>query len=224
MHQGLEIFFQLVAFLFAISIHESSHAWMAARCGDPTARMLGRVSLNPLRHIDPIGTVVLPLMAAITHVPMIGWAKPTPVDPRNLRNRVVDEILVSIAGPGSNFLVVVATLQVMFLIARTSDAGHAVINGLGYGMIVDGGVITPIAIMLFYLMLVNIWLGIFNLIPIPPLDGSKVVRHFMPEPIRDAYDRFGFIALFALVFFGGNFLSSLIRPFVGGLKMILTRM
>src|SRR5678816_4644135 len=84
--------FQLIAFLFAISIHESAHAWMASRCGDPTARMLGRVTLNPLKHIDPVGTVLMPLIALITTFPVIGWAKPTPVDPHNFKNPVWDAV------------------------------------------------------------------------------------------------------------------------------------
>src|ERR1700719_4229961 len=101
----VEILYQMIAFLFAISVHESAHAWTASRCGDPTARMLGRVSLNPIRHIDPIGTSVLPLVAAISGIPLLGWAKPTPVDPRNFRHPVMDDILTSVAGPGSNFIV-----------------------------------------------------------------------------------------------------------------------
>src|ERR1700752_1988636 len=83
--QHVDILFQLIVFLFAISIHESAHAWMANRCGDPTARMLGRISLNPIRHIDPVGTILLPAIAMISHFPVIGWAKPTPVDPRHFK-------------------------------------------------------------------------------------------------------------------------------------------
>src|SRR6201993_30810 len=118
----VEIFYQMIAFLFAISVHESAHAWTASRCGDPTARMLGRVSLNPIRHIDPIGTIILPLVAALSpvHVPLLGWAKPTPVDPRNFRHPVMDDILTSVAGPVSNFLVASCAVAVMFVIAVTS--------------------------------------------------------------------------------------------------------
>src|SRR5437660_1918389 len=110
----VNILFQLIVFLFAISIHESAHAWMANRCGDPTARMLGRITLNPIKHIDPIGTILLPLIAVFAHFPAIGWAKPTPVDPRNFRNQVLDDILTSVAGPVSNFLV--ASMAVLLLI------------------------------------------------------------------------------------------------------------
>src|SRR5579872_706470 len=90
--QHINILFQLIAFVFAISVHESAHAWMANLRGDPTARMLGRITLNPIKHIDPVGTVLLPLIAAFAHFPVIGWAKPTPVNPRNFKNPVLDDV------------------------------------------------------------------------------------------------------------------------------------
>src|SRR5436190_20256107 len=101
--QHVDILFQLIVFLFAISVHESAHAWTANRCGDPTARMLGRVTLNRLKHIDPGGTSVMPLIAMFTGFPVIGWAKPTPVDPRNFKKPVLDDILTAVAVPISNF-------------------------------------------------------------------------------------------------------------------------
>src|SRR5690348_14019078 len=119
----VEILFQIIAFLFAISVHESAHAWMANLRGDPTARMLGRVTLNPIKHIDPVGTVLLPLIAAFTHIPMLGWAKPTPVNPRNFRNPVLDDILTSVVGPVSNFAVA-ATATTILLLVRISPAGR----------------------------------------------------------------------------------------------------
>src|SRR6201997_4272863 len=94
--QHIDILFQLIVFLFAISVHESAHAWMANRRGDPTARMLGRITLNPIKHIDPVGTVLLPAIALITHIPVLGWAKPTPVNPRNFKNPVLDDILTAV--------------------------------------------------------------------------------------------------------------------------------
>src|SRR5207244_13036008 len=102
--QHVDILFQLIVFLFAISVHESAHAWMANRLGDPTARMLGRISLNPIRHIDLFGTILLPLIAAITGAPLLGWAKPTPVDTRNFKHLVRDDILTSLIGPISTFI------------------------------------------------------------------------------------------------------------------------
>src|ERR1700720_973850 len=128
--QNVDILFQLIAFLFAISVHESAHAWMANRCGDPTARMLGRISLNPIRHIDPVGTVLLPLIALVTHFPVLGWAKPTPVDPRNFKNPMQDDILTTLAGPVSNFIVATAAAIALAAIALIAPGGRAVVAGV----------------------------------------------------------------------------------------------
>jgi Zn-dependent protease len=211
-----EILYQMIAFLFAISVHESAHAWTASRCGDPTARMLGRVSLNPIRHIDPIGTVVLPLVAAISGIPLLGWAKPTPVDPRNFRNPVMDDILTSVAGPVSNFIVATGALLLLGGISLFSTSGHAAITGLlgGFDGAGSDSVLAFAAKLLFELMRINIVLAVFNLIPVPPLDGSHVLRHFLSDPVRMVYDRIGIFGLLALVYLGGGLLSSLIRPFV----------
>src|SRR5437763_3554858 len=119
--------FQFIAFLFAISVHESAHAWTANLRGDPTARMLGRVSLNPIRHIDPLGTVVLPLVAMFLHVPVLGWAKPTPVDPRNFKNHVLDDILTAVAGPISNFLVAALAVAALGIIKLASPLAQQLV-------------------------------------------------------------------------------------------------
>src|SRR5215468_1716181 len=111
------IFFQIVVLLFAISVHESAHAWMANRLGDPTARMLGRITLNPLKHIDLFGTVLLPLIAMITQAPLLGWAKPTPVDTRNFKHVVRDDILTSLVGPISNFVLAVGCFVLLGVIS-----------------------------------------------------------------------------------------------------------
>ena len=120
--QHVDILFQLIAFLFAISIHESAHAWMANRRGDPTARMLGRISLNPIKHIDPVERCCCP-RSPCTFIPVIGWAKPTPVDPRNFKNPVLDDILTSVAGPVSNFIVATAAVLVLALLNLVSPLG-----------------------------------------------------------------------------------------------------
>ena len=207
----VELTFEMIAFLFAISVHESAHAWTASRCGDPTARMLGRVSLNPIRHIDPIGTVLLPLVAAHSHIPVLGWAKPTPVDPRNFRNPVMDDILTSVAGPVSNFMVATAALLLLGGFSMSSPAGRAIVMGLPYGAVSDSALF-PFAKLLYELMIINIVLAIFNLIPVPPLDGSHVIRHFMSDTVRRAYDSIGIFALLALVYLGGGLMWSVIRP------------
>jgi Zn-dependent protease len=212
----VEILYQMIAFLFAISVHESAHAWTASRCGDPTARMLGRVTLNPIPHIDPIGTIVMPLVAAVSGIPLLGWAKPTPVDPRNFRNPMLDDILTSVAGPVSNFIVATGALLLLGGISLSSASGHALVEGLagGYGVEGSDSVLAPVAMLLFQLMFINIVLAVFNLIPVPPLDGSHVLRHFLSEPVRMAYDRVGIFGLLALVYLGGGLLSGLIRPFI----------
>src|ERR1700724_1032182 len=125
--QHVDILFQIIAFVFAISVHESAHAWMANLRGDPTARMLGRITLNPIKHIDPVGTMLLPLVAVIAHIPMLGWAKPTPVDPRNFRNPVLDDILTSIVGPISNFLVASVAVLALIFVALTSQLGASIV-------------------------------------------------------------------------------------------------
>jgi Zn-dependent protease len=199
----VDIFFQLVAFLFAISVHESAHAWMAARRGDPTAAMLGRITLNPIKHIDPIGTIILPAIALYSGFPMIGWAKPTPVNPRNFRNLVVDDILTSVAGPASNFVVVVFSMLVLAIIGMIGRATSTVTGE---------SVLTPIAMMFLWLAEINMLLGVFNLIPLPPLDGSHVLRHFLSGAALRAYDAVGTMGLMVLVFFGGRILGLLLGP------------
>jgi Zn-dependent protease len=223
--QHVDILFQLIVFLFAISVHESAHAWMASRRGDPTARMLGRVTLNPIKHIDPVGTVLLPVIAALTHFPMIGWAKPTPVDPRNFKNPVLDDILTSVAGPVSNFLVATCALIALSLIKLSSPLGKQIVFGIPYGMISPdmNSVLVPGSLLLYELMRINIILGVFNLIPVPPLDGSHVLRHFLPPNALRIYDTLGIFALMALVFLGGSLLGKLIFPVVGIFDYILLR-
>ncbi len=218
----VELTFEMIAFLFAISVHESAHAWTASRCGDPTARMLGRISLNPIRHIDPIGTVLLPLVAALTGFKVIGWAKPTPVDPRNFRNQVLDDILVSVAGPVSNFIVATAALLVLGGLALSSQTGRAVVMGLTMGLTSDSPVF-PFAKLLFELMLINVILAIFNLIPVPPLDGSHVIRHFMSDTLRRAYDSIGIFGLLALVYLAPGSLRALMAPFIRFYVSMLVR-
>jgi Zn-dependent protease len=213
--QHVIILFQLIAFLFAISVHESAHAWMANRLGDPTARMLGRVSLNPIKHVDPIGTVLLPLIAMLTHLPVIGWAKPTPVDPRNFKNPVRDDILTSVAGPVSNFIVATGATILLAALAVIVPDGRLLVRGAIAGFMQENAALTPVVLLLYEFLVINVLLAVFNLIPVPPLDGSHVLRHFLPDNLRQVYDSLGVFALMALVFFGGGLLMALIRPVLG---------
>jgi len=222
--QHVDIVFQLIVFLFAISVHESAHAWTANRCGDPTARMLGRVTLNPIKHIDPVGTVLLPLIALIAHIPLLGWAKPTPVDPRNFKNPVWDDILTSVAGPISNFLVASGAVAVLAVISLSSPLGHRIVHGIPFGqMAAADSTLAPFCLLFYELMAINVVLGVFNLIPVPPLDGSHVLRHFLSPPILRIYDTVGWLGLMALVYLGGGLLGRLIYPVLGFFDSILLR-
>jgi Zn-dependent protease len=222
----LDIVFQLIAFLFAISIHESAHAWMANLRGDPTARMLGRISLNPMRHIDLFGTLLLPAVAMLTHLPVLGWAKPTPVDPRNFKNPILDDILTSIIGPISNFVVASGAVFVLVLVKSLSPSGGRIVFGTlsGSDFAETSSLLVPFCKLIFELMVINIVLGVFNLIPVPPLDGSHVVRHLLPAGMLRIYDTVGTFGLLLLVFWGGGLLTRLINPvfalFIGVLLRI----
>ncbi len=211
------ILFEFVALIFAFTVHESAHAWMASRCGDQTARMLGRISLNPAKHLDPLGSVVLPLIAAFSHLPLIGWAKPTPVVARNLRNYRRDDILVTLAGPASNLLVAAVCMVLLVIVRHSLPGGEqavqaAVTLALGLDTVNPGGVVFPIILLLFCGILVNLSLAVFNVIPIPPLDGSRVLRHFLPFGWRERYDQIGRYSLLLLILVGGRVMGFLFTP------------
>jgi len=220
--EHVNILFELIAFLFAISVHESAHAWTANRCGDPTARMLGRITLNPIKHIDPFGTVVLPLIAMLTHLPVIGWAKPTPVDPRNFKNPILDDVLTAVAGPISNFIVATGATVLLAAIALLAANGRLIVQGVLRGFAVGNSALVPASLLLYAVLEINVLLAVFNLIPVPPLDGSHVLRHFLSDDVRRVYDTVGVFGLMALVFFGGHFLIALIRPVLSFYVSILT--
>jgi len=205
------IFFQIVVLLFAISVHESAHAWIANRLGDPTAKMMGRISLNPLVHIDLFGTILLPAMLILAGFPPFGYAKPTPVDNRNFRHLVRDDILTAVAGPVSNLLT--AFLAVVGLAILLHGSGSAIAP-----IFRGADVAAPLAKMLELAILINVILAVFNLIPLPPLDGSHVIRHFLSYETLKVYDRVGYfglvIVMFVLPLVGCSVVDTLSAPFL----------
>jgi len=208
---AVTIFFEIVVLLFAISVHESAHAWMANRLGDPTAKMLGRVSLNPLVHIDTFGTILLPAMLILMGFPPFGYAKPTPVDTRNFRNLVRDDILTAVAGPVSNLLTAFLSVICLAVILRgTGGAVSPIFRGTD--------VASPLAKMFELAILINVILAVFNLIPLPPLDGSHVIRHFLSYETLKVYDRVGYfglvIVMFVLPLVGCSVVDTMAAPFL----------
>lgn len=178
----------LVPLVFAIVLHEIAHGWVANAFGDPTAREKGRLSLNPLRHVDPVGTVVLPLILAVSGAPVFGWAKPVPVVAARLRNPRFHMILVTLAGPGMNLLLAVLAAFAIALLRL------APVGGAGWAFLY---------LNLANFLLINVFLAVFNMLPIPPFDGGHVVEGLLPRPLARRYarlGRFGFpLLLFLLV-------------------------
>ncbi len=191
-----------VVFLLSLTVHECAHAWTAERVGDPTARYLGRVTLNPIPHIDPIGTILFPLIAYTTGAWLFGWAKPVPYNPLNLRDRKWGEILIAAAGPLSNVLLGAIFLILGKILLQTSLASSLGDMTKSIDAVVQRGIF------------LNIILAVFNLIPVPPLDGSKILMNLLPDSIAEPYSQIpdwsGFIVLILLMQVG--FIEALITP------------
>jgi len=185
--------------IVAIVFHEVAHGWVANALGDPTAKDLQRLSLNPMRHVDPIGTVILPGILAMTGAPIFGWAKPVPVNARRLNNPRYGMMAVAIAGPGTNFILALVGAVVLGLFAR----GLTEEPGMGVQLLLTG---------LNYFIVINIFLGLFNLIPLPPFDGSHIVEGLLPDGPSRFYAKlrpFGLPLLFLLLLVIPHFFPSL---------------
>ena len=186
--EGLIVLY--VVLLFSCCVHEFAHAWTANMCGDDTALLAGRMTLNPVVHIDPIGTIVLPLLMVVSGTNLLfGWAKPVPVNPRRFHNYRRDDIIVSISGIVSNLVIALLAatlLRTIYTVGGFPGAG-------------------PVVFILRYLMVINVVLGVFNMVPIPPLDGSRVLYHYLPTQTAWQFqklERYGFIILILFLMTG----------------------
>lgn len=166
-----------VVFLLSLTVHECAHAWAAELSGDSTGRYLGRITLNPLPHIDPLGTIILPLAMMITGGWMFGWAKPVPFNPLNLERRKLGEILIALAGPLSNVLLALLFFTLFKFMIQNEQAVPAILGNMD----------EPVGTMLWIGLRLNIVLAVFNLIPIPPLDGHHILRNLLPDTLAERF-------------------------------------
>jgi Zn-dependent protease len=198
-----QLIIYIVVLLLSISAHEAAHAWMSYKFGDDTAYLLGRVTLNPVKHTDPVGTLLIPIINFVAaagagiFVPLIGWGKPTPVNPLRWRNKDTANIMVSLAGIMANLLLAIIAFAVLKVLLVTGTLG-----GEGSRL---GSFDEPVLTLLFEVLTMNVSLAVFNLFPIPPLDGSKILYSILPAAAHDALDaleRYSYIILIAAIYFG----------------------
>ena len=186
------IFIVLPILLFSVIIHECAHGIAAYRCGDDTAKLMGRITLNPIPHIDIFGTIIIPVLMIISGAPVIGWAKPVPVNPLNFRKPRRDDIIVSAAGPGSNILLAISSFLFLIVVVNFPLSNISIKGVLG--------------VFFFYLTMINVILAIFNLIPFPPLDGSHILGNILPYSLARSYKSInpsiGMIILYLLILSG----------------------
>jgi Zn-dependent protease len=212
-----EVAVWLIPLVIAIVFHEVAHGLVARRLGDPTAQERGRLTLNPIKHIDPFGTVILPLLLAISHAPVFGWARPVPVNYARLRNPRRDMVLVALAGPGMNLLLaVVGAMVLAATLAWSSDP-----NSLATGLIAANAL---------NFIFINIFLGVFNLLPVPPFDGGHVVEGLLPAPLAIRFRQIGRYSLLVLMLLllvlpaispSANVVGRIVSPLVGQIATAL---
>lgn len=203
-NQVLDVVLFLAVLMPSVIFHEVSHGWVAERLGDPTARRAGRITLNPIRHVDPFGSLLFPAVLAVAGQSVWGWARPVPVEPAHFRRPTQGMALVAIAGPASNLALALVVARLGRLVDLRAAGGPAVLGGGVYWEGLDVGIRTGAlwGRVLFAFVLVNCALAVFNMLPIPPLDGSRLVPLVLPPRAREAFNRlapYGFMLLFAVI-------------------------
>ena len=216
------VFFELVVMVLSISVHDCAQTWAADRLGDPTGRMMGRLSMNPAQHYDLLGTFLFPLLYAILRPPFIlGWSKPVPMTAGNFRRPRRDENLALLAGPAAQFLLAVIALLVL-IVLRHSDpalgdsvviARHLAMHDLSVGTEGLPGIF-PLVLFLYFCILVNLLLFVFNLVPFPFFDGGKVLMNYLPYEMAKSYERLGMYFMIAFFFIGFGIVMLFFAPFL----------
>ena len=205
-----QLLIYMIVLLFAISAHEAAHAWMSNRFGDDTARLLGRITLNPTAHIDPIGTLLIPIVGfvlgniggPVARIPLIGWGKPTPVNPLRWRNKDLANVMVSAAGIIANLIIATCAFIILKVMLMTNAFAS-----------IPQSMREPVFLLLSFFLTMNVSLAIFNVLPFPPLDGSKILETFLPasaRPMLEMMEQFGFVILMILIYIG--FFDAIMRP------------
>jgi Zn-dependent protease len=207
--------------VLAISVHDCAQAWAASRMGDPTARMLGRVTLNPLRHFDILGTLIWPAIYIFRSPLVLGWGKPVPITPNNFRRPERDEMLVYAAGPVAHLAAAGVCLAALLAVKHTVPAAVGSLEAAEYLALrvpipTDGlPSLFPLVLFLYFGILTNLLLFVFNLVPLPALDGGKILRHFLPYEAAKWFDSMGLYLMFGFMFVGFRVVLYFFAPLLG---------
>jgi Zn-dependent protease len=222
------IIFELVVMILSISLHDCAQAWAANRLGDPTARMMGRLTMNPLRHFDLLGTIIWPILFIFRSPLILGWGKPVTFTPRNFRNPSRDEMLATLAGPAAQLSAAIAALIALIIVRHT-------VAGSVYSLVVASELamrntslgteglpgIFPLILFLYFCILVNVLLFVFNLVPLPFLDGGKILTHYLPYNAAKTYQSLSLYLMFGFFFLGFYIIQIIFFPVMTIFKILL---
>jgi Zn-dependent protease len=225
------IIFELVVMVLSISLHDCAQAWAANRLGDPTARMMGRLTMNPVRHFDLLGMLIFPVIFIYQSPLVLGWGKPITFTPRNFRNPSRDEMIATLAGPAAQFLAAVVALIALIIVRHT-------VAGSLYSLIIASQLamrnfsmgteglpsIFPLILFLYFGILVNLLLFVFNLIPLPFLDGGKILTHYLPFNAAKTYQSMSLYFMFGFFFLGGYVIQIFFSPLMNIFDFLLSRL